>query len=238
MAEYDDLGGLAAQENARQLVETMNLQPDVLARYRKKFDALDLNKDGIVTLSEFASVSKVFGYNLSREEILDIFGRRDLDESGGITFDEFVVAMRNRSGQYQNVNNVRAKFNMYDRKKRGYITADEAFPILQKELGFDEAKTEAIVDMYDKNRDYRLSLMEFVEFQTKVEQLKQQIVAAFAQFDTNRDGFVDVDEAKAIMVPRGCTEAQVEALVRKADRDRDGRLNYSEFAAFWDIPIN
>jgi len=238
MAEYDDLGGLAAQENARQLVDTMNLPPEVLARYRKKFDALDLNKDGIVTLREFASVSKVFGYNLSREEILDIFGRKDLDESGGISFDEFVVAMRNRSGQYQGVNNVRAKFNLYDRKKRGYITADDAFPILQKELGFDESKTEAMVDMYDKNRDYRLSLMEFVEFQTKVEQLKQQIVAAFAQFDTNRDGFVDVDEAKAIMVPRGCTEAQVEALVRKADRDRDGRLNYSEFASFWDIPIN
>jgi len=238
MAEYDDLGALAAQENARELVGSMNLPPEVLARYRKKFDALDLNKDGIVTLREFASVSKVFGYNLSREEILDIFGRRDLDESGGITFDEFVVAMRNRSGQYQNVNNVRAKFNMYDRKKRGYVTVDDAFPILEKELGFDERKTEVMVDMYDKNRDYRLSLMEFVEFQTRVEQLKQQIVAAFAQFDTNRDGFVDVDEAKAIMVPRGCTEAQVEALVRKADRDRDGRLNYSEFAAFWDIPIN
>ena len=67
---------------------------------------------------------------------------------------------------------------------------------------------------------------------------KQQIVAAFAQFDANKDGFVDVAEAQAVMVPRGCTPAQVASLVTHADRDHDGRLNYSEFATFWDIPIN
>ena len=59
-----------AQDRAREHVSAMNLPPDLLAKYRKKFDALDLNKDGIVTLREFASVSKVFGYNLTREEIL------------------------------------------------------------------------------------------------------------------------------------------------------------------------
>jgi len=59
-----------AQDRARDQVSGMNLPPDLLAKYRKKFDALDLNKDGIVTLREFASVSRVFGYNLTREEIL------------------------------------------------------------------------------------------------------------------------------------------------------------------------
>ena len=66
---------------------------------------------------------------------------------------------------------VRAKFRQYDLKKRGYITADEAFPVLERELGFDQSKAEALVDKYDKNRDYRLSLLEFVEFQKKVEEL-------------------------------------------------------------------
>ena len=66
---------------------------------------------------------------------------------------------------------MRDKFRQYDVKKRGYLTADEAFPILKRELGFDESKTEALVDMFDKNRDYRLSLLEFVEFQRKVDEL-------------------------------------------------------------------
>lgn len=65
----------------------------------------------------------------------------------------------------------RSKFRLYDTKKRGYVTADDAFPILEQELGFDLQKTEAMVDIYDKNRDYRLSLLEFVDFQKKVEAL-------------------------------------------------------------------
>ena len=65
----------------------------------------------------------------------------------------------------------REKFRIYDWKSRGYVTSEEAYPILKKELGFDESKTELMVDMYDRNKDYRLSLLEFVEFYKKVEEL-------------------------------------------------------------------
>lgn len=228
----------ATMEAAYVRLIELNLPAELLAQYRRKFDALDLNKDGIIEFREFATVSRVFGYSLSRQEILDIFGRPDLDDSGGITFDEFVIAMRKRAGLYQASGDVRAKFQVYDKKKRGYITADEAFPILERELGFDEAKTEALVDLYDKNRDYRLSLLEFVDFQKKVDELKHQIVQAFREFDMNQDGYVDLDEVEAKMLPKGCTVQQVEALFQQADKDRDNRLNYSEFASFWDIPIN
>jgi Ca2+-binding EF-hand superfamily protein len=58
------------QELARQQVAALNLTPEQLNQYHKKFDAFDLNKDGIISLREFAAVSKVFGYHLSKEEIL------------------------------------------------------------------------------------------------------------------------------------------------------------------------
>lgn len=60
----------SAAELAQQRFKELNLPEDVLAQYRKRFDALDLNKDGIVELREFAAVSRVFGYNLSRDEIM------------------------------------------------------------------------------------------------------------------------------------------------------------------------
>ena len=66
---------------------------------------------------------------------------------------------------------VKAKLKLYDKRNRGYITADDAIPILKKELGFSESKTEALVDKYDKNRDYRLTMLEFLDFQHKVEEL-------------------------------------------------------------------
>lgn len=67
---------------------------------------------------------------------------------------------------------------------------------------------------------------------------KEQIVQAFYEFDANHDGYVDLDEVNAKMLPKGCTPQQVEALFRQADKDQDNLLSYSEFAAFWDIPIN
>ena len=44
--------------------------PDpVLQQYKKRFDAIDLNKDGIITIREMATVGKVLGYKLSTDEL-------------------------------------------------------------------------------------------------------------------------------------------------------------------------
>lgn len=51
-------------------VAKLNLSPAMKAAYKKKFDAFDLNKDGIITRREFLAVSKVFGYSLTSEEIM------------------------------------------------------------------------------------------------------------------------------------------------------------------------
>ena len=46
-----------------------DLPRDVYVMYKKKFDNFDLNKDGIISVAEFTSVSKVFGYSLTDEDI-------------------------------------------------------------------------------------------------------------------------------------------------------------------------
>ncbi len=38
-------------------------------------------------------------------------------------------------------------------------------------LGFDMNKTESLLDMFDKNKDYRLSVREFADFYAKVDEL-------------------------------------------------------------------
>lgn len=65
-----------------------------------------------------------------------------------------------------------------------------------------------------------------------------QIKAAFEAIDKNKDGFIDPDEAKDVLLPKGYSEQQVEDRFGQFDRDRDGLLNYQEFAAFYDIPLN
>ena len=66
---------------------------------------------------------------------------------------------------------LREKFQEYDTNRRGYITTEDALPVLSRELGFDENKTETFIDMFDKNKDYQLSLLEFRGFQKRVEML-------------------------------------------------------------------
>ena len=46
-----------------------NIPVPVLEKYKKRFDAIDLNKDGKISLREFAAVGRVFGYDLSYEEL-------------------------------------------------------------------------------------------------------------------------------------------------------------------------
>jgi Ca2+-binding EF-hand superfamily protein len=55
---------------AREKVAALNLTAEQTAQYRRKFDSFDLNKDGVISLREFAAVSKVFGYHLTKDEIL------------------------------------------------------------------------------------------------------------------------------------------------------------------------
>ena len=59
-----------ANEISAQRLAELNLSPEEQARYKKKFDSFDLNKDGMIDLREFQAVSKIFGYTLGRDEIL------------------------------------------------------------------------------------------------------------------------------------------------------------------------
>ena len=65
-----------------------------------------------------------------------------------------------------------------------------------------------------------------------------QIKAAFEAIDKNKDGFIDPDEAKDVLLSKGYSEQKVDERFAKFDRDRDGLLNYTEFAAFYDVPLN
>ena len=47
----------------------LQLPPEEIAKFRRKFDAIDLNKDGIITLREMYMISRVFGYHLTLEEL-------------------------------------------------------------------------------------------------------------------------------------------------------------------------
>lgn len=64
----------------------------------------------------------------------------------------------------------RNKFQQYDVDGNGYISTDEAYTVLSKELGFNPRKTKHMLHQFDINKDGKLSYEEFVGFYVKVQQ--------------------------------------------------------------------
>ncbi len=59
----------------------------------------------------------------------------------------------------------------------------------------------------------------------------QELRQAFRMFDKNKDGMIDSSELKWMTTTMGqrLTQEELEAFMREADLDGDGKLNYEEF---------
>ncbi|XP_006822821.1 neo-calmodulin-like [Saccoglossus kowalevskii] len=60
---------------------------------------------------------------------------------------------------------------------------------------------------------------------------KDDLYHAFREFDRNHDGFISIDELRRTMKKLGekITEDELREMMREADQDGDGRVNYREF---------
>lgn len=60
---------------------------------------------------------------------------------------------------------------------------------------------------------------------------EDEMLEAFQIFDTDGNGNISADELRQIMANLGekLTEEEVEAMVKEADIDGDGEINYDEF---------
>lgn len=56
---------------------------------------------------------------------------------------------------------------------------------------------------------------------------------AFAVFDVDKDGYITKSELRQVMNRLGenLTDKQLDAMIREADKDGDGKINAKEFKA-------
>ena len=84
-----------AARNLSQEIETMEVskkQTMLKATHNRMFDAVDLNKDGYISLDEFKIYFQIIAPDISDAEMIHSFNTIDEDKNGEISRDEFIVA--------------------------------------------------------------------------------------------------------------------------------------------------
>lgn len=137
---------------------------------------------------------------------------------------------------------VRAIFDGFDLDGTGVLTSQELRKAL-KTLGVNVSNKEMmdLMDRFDSNQD---NVIDYGEFEDMIKDLipppefdvggiflEQKLKSMFAKMDQNGDKVLDKDEIREALVQLGMpmTDAHLERVVRAADTNQDGVVDFNEF---------
>lgn len=126
-------------------------------------------------------------------------------------------------------------FSLFDKSGTGVISSRE-LGNLMKSLGQTptEAELRDLVNEIDINGDGEIDFGEFVGLMSRQiidHDTEEELREAFKIFDKNEDGFISPSELRLVMVNLGekLTDEEIDDMIREADFDNDGVINYEEF---------
>ena len=131
----------------------------------------EFDKDGSGTLSKEELTEALKGEGYKKSQIEEMFDLVDIDESGAIEFQEFLVAAMDHE-KLMSAENLNAAFTAFDENGNGQINADEIMIILKKTTNpndVNEAYIKELIDKYDshnaatgrRGKDEQISREEF-----------------------------------------------------------------------------
>ncbi|XP_057470102.1 calcium-dependent protein kinase 29-like [Actinidia eriantha] len=143
-----------------------------------------------------------------------------------------VIAENLSEGEIQGL---KQTFNSMDTDGSGTITLEELKVGLHK-LGskLTESEIEALMEAADVDKSGTIDYIEFITATMHRHKLEQEehLYKAFQFFDKDGSGFITRDELRHAMTEYGMgDEATIDEVIEDVDTDKDGRINYEEFAA-------
>ncbi|KAL8160446.1 hypothetical protein V2J09_001983, partial [Rumex salicifolius] len=145
----------------RALASTIN--EEEFAALRDQFDAIDVDKNGVISLEEMREVAlaKDIPWKLRDSRVLEIVQAIDSNTDGLVDFTEFVAATfhvhqfkEHDSNKWQELS--QAAFDKFDVDRDGFITPEE----LKLQTGL-KGSVDPLLEDADIDRDGKISLSEF-----------------------------------------------------------------------------
>ncbi|XP_048357589.1 calmodulin-A-like [Sphaerodactylus townsendi] len=126
-------------------------------------------------------------------------------------------------------------FSLFDKDGDGAITTKDLGTVMRS-LGHNptEAELRAMIHDIDTNGNGTVDFPEFLALMAKrvrETDSEEEIRDAFRVFDKDGNGYICAAELRHVMTNLGekLTEEEVDEMIKEADMDGDGRVNYEEF---------
>merc|ERR1719309_1788508 len=224
------------------------------------FKSFDTNNDGAIDSKELNAGLKKTGISLTDQEIETIFAVADVDGDGQIDMGEFSkllgvggcsapntgvnmsATVAKFRGLYKTIDQVRTAFDQYDVDKDGSISMQELEQGMVKSGQFTAQESKLIFDLADNDGDGSIDIGEFVQLMFPsagqlISNLKQNFAseadvrAAFASWDSNKDGQISFAELKSAVQRSGqkLTDEDINAIFVVGDIDQNGEIDLDEF---------
>jgi len=131
---------------------------------------------------------------------------------------------------------IRKVFNLFSKGKGGAIKLDQLGQVLRAAGGVPtEKEIDNAIAPFNSEDKTSITFSEFSEIlqQHRIRHgfLEQELREAFETFDEDCDGYIDTTELIKVLTVLGdpLTEKEADELVREADLNGDGKINYIEF---------
>ena len=100
-----------------------------------------------------------------------------------------------------------------------------------KTKGIDSKEIKELFSAIDTDKNGKIDYTEFLAATLeKQEYLKEErLLGAFAAFDKDNDGIISKDEIMSVLKLEKEDEKEVEELIKLADKNGDGLIDYKEF---------
>ncbi|KAK3257542.1 hypothetical protein CYMTET_33372 [Cymbomonas tetramitiformis] len=130
---------------------------------------------------------------------------------------------------------IKEAFSLFDKDGDGTITTKELGTVMRS-LGQNptEAELQDMINEVDADGNGTVDFPEFLTLiarKLKDTDSEEEIKEAFKVFDKDGNGFISAAELRHVMTNLGekLTDEEVDEMIREADTDRDGQINYEEF---------
>jgi len=126
-------------------------------------------------------------------------------------------------------------FEMFDKNKDGIITTKQLANVMRS-LNQDPTEEELneMIEEVDLDKNGEVDFEEFVTLmnrRSKETDIEEEVLNAFKVFDKEGNGLISNTELRHIMMTLGdqLTEEEIDDMIREADSDGDGYINYEDF---------